>query len=108
MSEGSWFEVMALDDLEEELPEGREVAGVYLAFYRIGDRAYATAGYCSHAKAKLCDGYVEDDEVECPLHQARFHIPTGKVLCAPANQDIAVYPVEIREGRVFVRLAKKS
>jgi len=104
MSEGVWVDVMALDDLEEELPEGVDIGRHYIALFRIGDSVYATAGYCSHAQAKLCDGYVEDDEVECPLHQARFHIPTGRVLSAPANEDIAVYPVETRDGRIFVRV----
>jgi len=101
---GTWVDVFALADLEEESPEGVRVVGHYLALFRIGDRVYATDGYCSHAEADLCNGYVEDDEVECPLHQARFHIPTGRVLCAPANRDIAVYPVEIRDGRICVCL----
>ena len=108
MNSGAWVDVFAADALEEEVPEEAWAGEHYLALYRVGDRVYATAGMCSHAEAKLRDGYVDGDVIECPLHQARFHIPTGRVLCLPATRDIAVYPVEIRDGRVFVQLPPKT
>ncbi|HEX7073300.1 MAG TPA: non-heme iron oxygenase ferredoxin subunit [Hyphomicrobiaceae bacterium] len=104
MSADGWFDVFAYDELEQDVPEGVRVDGHYLALFRIGDGVYATSGTCSHAEADLCKGYVEGDTIECPLHQARFHIPTGKVLCEPAEVGIPVYPAEVRNGRVFVRL----
>lgn len=108
MNEGNWIDVFAAEDLEEELPEEVQAGVHYLALFRIGERVYATSGLCSHAEAKLCDGFVDGETVECPLHQARFHIPTGRVLSAPADQDIAVYPTEIRDGRVYVFLPPAS
>ncbi len=50
----------------------------------------------------LCDGWLEGFEIECPLHQGRFDIRTGKALCAPLVQDVRVYPLKIENGRVFV------
>lgn len=104
MGEERWFEAFTYDNLEQDVPYGVHVDGHYLALFRIGNAVYATSGTCSHAEADLCKGYVEDDTIECPLHQARFHIPTGKVLCEPAEVNITVYPTEVRNGRVFVRL----
>ncbi len=104
MTVEAWVDVFAADALEDEVPEDVQAGDHYLALFRVGDRVYATSGLCSHAEAKLCDGYVEGEVVECPLHQARFHIPTGRALSLPATKDIAIYRVEIREGRVLVLL----
>jgi naphthalene 1,2-dioxygenase system ferredoxin subunit len=41
-------------------------------------------------------------EIECPLHQGRFDVRTGKGLCSPITKDIATYPVKIEDGHVFV------
>lgn len=104
MTSDNWVDVFAFDELEKDIPQGVFAEEHYIVLFRIGDAVHATAGFCTHEVADLCDGYVEDDIIECPLHQARFHIPTGKVLCEPADKDLAVYATENRDGRVFVRL----
>jgi nitrite reductase/ring-hydroxylating ferredoxin subunit len=42
--------------------------------------------------------------VECPLHQGRFHIPTGKAMGAPVTVDIATFPVKIEGADILVAL----
>jgi len=48
--------------------------------------------------------FEPDGSIECPLHQGRFDIRTGKALCAPVTEDLAVHEVRIDAGRVQVRL----
>ena len=52
----------------------------------------------------LADGFVEADDgsVECPLHQALFDIRTGQALCAPATENLKVYPVKIDGSDIFI------
>ena len=95
---------MALADLDPELPEPVRVAGRALALFVIGGRVHATDCHCSHMRARLTDGYVQGDTVECPLHQSRFHIPTGRVLSAPATRDIRTFETRETDGRIFVRM----
>ncbi|MCR9136047.1 MAG: non-heme iron oxygenase ferredoxin subunit [Alphaproteobacteria bacterium] len=104
MTEDNWVDVFAFAELEEDIPQGVFADDHYIVLYRIGEAVHATAGFCTHEVADLCDGYVDGDIVECPLHQARFHIPTGKVLSAPADRDLGTYRVDVREERVFVRI----
>jgi 3-phenylpropionate/trans-cinnamate dioxygenase ferredoxin subunit len=47
---------------------------------------------------------VIGDFVECPLHQGRFHIPTGKAKGAPACVDLKTYPVKVEDGSIFIAL----
>jgi 3-phenylpropionate/trans-cinnamate dioxygenase ferredoxin subunit len=47
---------------------------------------------------------VIGDIIECPLHQGRFHIPTGKAKSAPVCVDLVCYPVKVEGGQVFIQL----
>jgi naphthalene 1,2-dioxygenase system ferredoxin subunit len=64
----------------------------------------ATDNLCSHGHARLCEGFVDGHEIECPLHQGRFDQRCGKAICASAAQAVRVYPVLLRDGRVFAAL----
>lgn len=74
-----------------------------IAVYRLedGDLA-ATDGICTHEYARLCEGWLEGDEVECPLHAGRFNVRTGKALCAPLDTDIRTFPVREEGGEILV------
>jgi naphthalene 1,2-dioxygenase system ferredoxin subunit len=80
------------------------VGGKSIALYQIDGEVYATDNICTHGNARLCDGFLEGHEIECPLHQGKFDIRTGKALCAPLIDDIKTYPVRIEGNRVFVAL----
>src|SRR5262245_12712977 len=99
-----WHNVARLDALGDGDVIGVEVAGTPVALYRIGGAIYATDGMCTHATGLLADGWVEDGAIECPLHQARFDIRTGKALCEPATEDLRTYPVKIEGADVLIDL----
>ena len=74
----AWQRVGSVADVQVDAPLAVTVGEKQLAVYRIGDDFYALDDVCPHAFALLSSGFVEGDKVECPLHQALFHIPTGK------------------------------
>ncbi len=104
MTGETWIDVMAAEDIDEFFPEGVTVNGKYLAIYKCNGGYFATDGYCSHEDAKLCDGYLDGGIIECPLHHARFEVATGRVLSEPATRNLGVYPVEVRDGRIHVKM----
>lgn len=81
---------------------GVELGGIEVALYRMGDAVFATHGICTHALAFLKDGFFADGEIECPLHQGRFDVRSGRALCAPLTRDLPRYAVELRDGVVWV------
>ena len=101
-SDGYWVDVVDLMAIEEGIPLPVEVGKRRIAFFRINDEAFATDEFCSHENASLADGYLDGDCIECPLHQSRFDIRTGRALSAPATEDIATYAVKIDGERVFL------
>ena len=45
---------------------------------------------------------IEEGEIVCPLHMARFDLRTGRPLCLPAMVALQTFAVEIDDGRVYV------
>jgi naphthalene 1,2-dioxygenase system ferredoxin subunit len=99
-----WIDVAASGTLPEGDVIGVDVGGKSIALYQIDGEVYATDNICTHGNSRLCDGFLEGHEIECPLHQGKFDIRTGKALCAPLIDDIKTYPVRIEGNRVFVAL----
>ena len=104
MSEGAWTAVASFDDFAASDAIAVVAAGKEIAIFLVDGAVFATANRCTHGDARLCDGWVEGHEIECPLHQGRFDIRNGKALCAPLTEDLRVYPVKIEAGRVYVAL----
>ena len=67
-----------------------------------GARYWALDDTCTHARAWLAEGWVEDGAVECPLHSASFRLSDGKALCLPAVVDARTHRVEVRDGSVVL------
>jgi 3-phenylpropionate/trans-cinnamate dioxygenase ferredoxin subunit len=63
---------------------------------------YALDDECPHEVASLSEGWIEGDEIECPLHSSRFDLRDGKVLCLPALNDARTHKVEVRDGHVLL------
>ena len=97
-----WIDVIATEDIPEDDVIGIDISGKNIALYRVEGEVFATANLCTHGNARLCDGFLEGHEIECPLHQGKFDIRNGKAMCAPLKEDVKTYPVKIDGGRVFV------
>jgi naphthalene 1,2-dioxygenase system ferredoxin subunit len=100
----NWTDISAFDEVPEEDVLGVETAGKDVALYNVDGRVYATDNICTHGHARLCDGFLEGFEIECPLHQGKFDIRDGRPTCQPVTEAVRTYPVKIENGRVFVDL----
>jgi naphthalene 1,2-dioxygenase ferredoxin component len=99
-----WIDAAAESDLWDDAGVSVLVQGRDVAIFRTGDAVYATDNLCTHGQARLCDGFVEGQEIECPLHQGRFDLRTGEPTCAPVVEAVKTYPVRIDGGRVYLSL----
>ena len=102
--EKGWVRAASRADLAEGEPLGVEVVGRSIALYDIDGALFATDNICTHAYARLSDGWLDGEVIECPLHAARFDIRSGKVLDPPATEDLKTYPVRVVGDEIQVRL----
>jgi len=100
-----WVAVATLADCEGEgCVHAVTTAGEKVVLVRWEGEIFALEDRCSHRDFPLSDGDVEDGELECIFHGARFDIRTGKATRLPAIRPVRTFPVEIREDRVFVQV----
>ena len=95
-----WVDVATETDLWVRAGISAVMKGTDIALFRIGDAHCAIDNLCTHGQARLCDGFVEGFEVECPLHQGRFDVGTGVPTCERASEAVETYLVRIEGGRV--------
>jgi len=91
----------------EEVAKGTaipvEVDGVDIAVVHADDENfYAVRDECSHASVALSEGEVDGCTLECWLHGSRFDLRTGEPTGLPATEPVAIFPVEIRDGDIYV------
>ena len=104
MSDSQWIDAAEEDGVPEDDVIGLQVAGKDLALYKVEGSVFATDNTCTHGQARLCDGFLDGYEIECPLHQGKFDIRNGRGTCAPIVEDVRSYPVRIEGGRVYLQL----
>lgn len=101
----NWVEACGVDDVEEDdvIPfqkDGKD----YAIFKSPGGEIFAGDGHCTHERQLLCEGLVMDGVIECPRHNGRFDISSGKALGAPVLVDLKTYPVRTEDDRVYIDL----
>jgi naphthalene 1,2-dioxygenase system ferredoxin subunit len=99
-----WTKVIELVAVPNDDVIAVQAGGRELAVYGVDGEVFVTDNICTHGHARLCDGFLEGHEIECPLHQGRFDIRNGKAMCEPLTEDVQTFPVRIEGGEVFVKL----
>jgi 3-phenylpropionate/trans-cinnamate dioxygenase ferredoxin subunit len=98
-----WIRVCATSEL---LPGEYKVVydgDVPIAVFNVDGELYAIEDVCTHDGGELTGGELRGHEIECPRHGAKFDVRTGAVLCPPANEPTAKFPVKVEDGSVFTR-----
>ena len=104
MSNPTWVDALSADELPSDDVIGVVVGGRDIALYTVGDAVYATDNVCTHGQARLCDGFLDGHEIECPLHQGKFDVRDGRPMCEPVTEALRSYPVKVEGQRVFLQL----
>ena len=99
-----WVRVAAAADcqpgsllLVETGDEGVVVVNVEGDFYALLDR-------CSHQDFPLSDGELTGDRLECIYHGAKFDVCTGRAVQLPAIRPVKTFPVDVRDGDIFIEV----
>jgi nitrite reductase/ring-hydroxylating ferredoxin subunit len=78
-----------------------QAGGRTLALFHHEGAFHATDRRCPHMGFPLTDGSVEEGVLTCPWHHARFELSCGDTF-DPFADDVRTYPVEVRDGGVYV------
>ncbi|HEY4161498.1 MAG TPA: MocE family 2Fe-2S type ferredoxin [Dongiaceae bacterium] len=100
---GQWIEACKIDAIELEDVIRFDHGERTFAIYRTEeDEYFATDGLCTHEQVHLADGYMDDQIIECPMHNGRFDYRTGQAKGPPACVNLNTYPVQVEDDRVMI------
>ncbi len=89
-----------------DIPPGKvnvyEVDGRQIAVCNVDGTFYAIDDICTHDGGSLDQGELEDDQIECPRHGARFDVKSGRALTLPAVMPVQSYPVQVNGDAIEV------
>jgi len=97
-----WIDVGAAAALGERGAVSVELNGMAILVVRCGSELHAVDDRCTHDGEPLDGGEVEDCEIICPRHAARFDLRTGEALTAPAYEPLRTYRVKEENGRLLI------
>jgi 3-phenylpropionate/trans-cinnamate dioxygenase ferredoxin component len=98
----SFVKVATRDELPDRGKKVLDIDGRAVALFRIDGNYYAIDDVCTHDGGPLAEGQLIDCEIQCPRHGARFDLRTGRPLCMPAIEPVAVHLVEFRGDDIYV------
>jgi 3-phenylpropionate/trans-cinnamate dioxygenase ferredoxin subunit len=99
----AWVDVAKAEAISPGKPVHIEIDDVGIAVFKLDDAYYAIEDVCTHDGGVLTGGCVENDQIICPRHGARFSIRTGEALTAPAYEPVTTFPTRVADGMVQVR-----
>jgi nitrite reductase (NADH) small subunit len=92
----SWTSLCELSELKEGCGKYVEIDGFHLALFLHAGQPRVLDDLCPHAGGSLATGFIDNDNVVCPLHYWSFHVETGQMPDAP-QCAIRTYPTRLLE-----------
>lgn len=96
----TWVRAAAVDDIKEGGAKSFAHLDKRIALFRTPRGVYACDNRCPHQGYALVRGDVKDDVLTCAWHNWKFELGSG--VCTFGGENIRTYPVQIRQGQVFV------
>ena len=106
-SKSIFFEIGSASDLQNGERLFVDIGETPIVIFNIGGEIFAIGDVCTHDDGPLGDGDIENHIITCPRHGAEFDVRSGKVISMPAVVDIPAYPVQVRNGSIFVGIPKE-
>ncbi|MDE3009967.1 MAG: Rieske 2Fe-2S domain-containing protein [Pseudomonadota bacterium] len=89
------------------LPEGGvlpvDLDGLPVILVRHLGCVHAFENRCTHDGSELTGGHIEDGQLVCPHHGARFQLPGGAATCAPAYEPLTPIAARVEGGVIQLK-----
>jgi len=99
----NWVTVAPVDSIAPGDYATVELGNGFVAVFNVDGEFFAIDDVCTHDGGGLAGGALEDHQVICPRHGARFCLRTGKALTPPAYEPVRRYETRVVEGVVEVQ-----
>ncbi len=100
-----YYDLLAVDDLTDSKMSSFEINGEAIIVTKLDEQIRAFSAQCPHASGNLAKGSYYRGRIDCPEHDYRFDVRTGKALW-PEDElcRLRFFEVIERAGRVKIKL----
>ena len=98
-----WISVFSVDDVENGQHRVVDIDDTEVVIFKVDNDFFAIENVCSHDGGEIGSGALENSEIICPRHGARFCIKTGDVKSPPAYEGVESYAVRIENNIVQIQ-----
>ena len=100
---GDWIAVEGEAALGEDTPLVVDFDGIPVVLVRHAGCVHAFENRCSHDGSELTGAPIENGELVCPHHGARFALADGAALSAPAYEPLTCFETRVEDGVIKLR-----
>lgn len=98
-----FVKVATVDEIPSAGGKLVEIDDLRIAIFKLDGELYAIEDVCTHDGGPLVEGTVVNEcQVQCPRHGARFDIRTGAALSFPAFEATNTYAVRVEGEDVLI------
>jgi len=97
------IEVATADELKTDQMKLIHIGTKRIALGKTDSGYLAFDDRCTHKGASLAGGTLICGTVQCPWHGSQFDCSTGAVKAGPAKDAIAVYSVQEKDGKIYIK-----
>jgi 3-phenylpropionate/trans-cinnamate dioxygenase ferredoxin subunit len=98
-----WISVFSVDDVENGQHRVVDIDDTEVVIFKVDNDFFAIENVCSHDGGEIGSGALENGEIICPRHGARFCIKTGDVKSPPAYEGVESYAVRTENNIVQIQ-----
>ena len=99
-----WTDIGSAAELAASHRLEGDVDGYRVRVARVGGTLYAFEDRCTHDDSPFDDAPIEDTQIICPRHGARFCLRTGEALSPPAYERLRIFEARENGDRIEVRV----
>ena len=100
----SWVRVGTVDDVPVGTLKAVDAQGTAIVLANVDGVICALQDRCSHEEYPLSDGELDGGDLVCSYHGARFDARTGARKALPAVLPVRAFPVDVRDGKIYVEV----
>ena len=101
---GSFVRVASEADVPPNTLLSVEVGDFNVCLANADGQIYAFRDNCTHRDFPLSAGEIEDGEVECTWHGAKFEMATGRATRLPAIKPVQTFEVRVEDGEILIAI----
>ena len=98
-----WVRVGRADEIGPGQKKIFEVGGIMVVVVNLAGEYFCVEDVCTHDGGPLGEGDLDDGQLVCPRHGARFDVRTGDALTLPAFEPVATYQVTVQACDLLIK-----